>query len=429
MNICIFGGGPTGLRLTDELSKKGFSVELHERESKLGGCWKVDWENGYYREHSPRVMSTGYKRVLKLFSHFNQNTSAIYGSKIHTFYIFLNYFYSHLTKLDILKALNGMYFVRKEDKRTLGEWMEDNNFSEKGKKALDKLALSIATNKDEILAYPFFISISEGQGAKLIQSRNNDEWIYLWEKELSQRKNVKIFKDIELTKFEITNNKLSAICGTDKRKADTYICSMPLYALKDVLSKSPKEVKNNWMDFEDFEKFTSQSSYSGIGFQLHFTEKIKTPITWCGKLTDWSIEVISISSYSEAASKNPFIKDVWSCVIVNTNAYSNYLQKKVNEIDDINKVINELIRQLSVSHGIVIRPFKVTTSKGIFYNKKNKYWDMPHSAYNPSFGGALPVKGNIDNLYSVGPHNIYEIALLEGAFKSADNFVSEYIKK
>ena len=96
----------------------------------------------------------------------------------------------------------------------------------------------------------------------------------------------------------------------------------------------------------------------------------------------------------------------------------------MNEIDDINKVINEIIRQLSNSYGTVIMPFKVTTSKGISYNKKYKYWDMPHSAYNPSFGGALPIKGNIDNLYSVGPHNIYEIALLEGAFKTADDFVN-----
>ena len=49
-----------------------------------------------------------------------------------------------------------MYFIKKEDKRTLAEWMEDNNFSEQGQKALDKLATSIATNKNEILAIPFF---------------------------------------------------------------------------------------------------------------------------------------------------------------------------------------------------------------------------------------------------------------------------------
>ena len=48
MYICIFGGGPTGLRLADKLSIEGHTIELHDKENKLGGCWKVDWENGYY---------------------------------------------------------------------------------------------------------------------------------------------------------------------------------------------------------------------------------------------------------------------------------------------------------------------------------------------------------------------------------------------
>ena len=67
MKVVIFGGGPTGLRLVDKLSEiKDCQIELYEKEDKLGGCWKVDWEDKYYKEHSQRVMTTGYKQTLKI---------------------------------------------------------------------------------------------------------------------------------------------------------------------------------------------------------------------------------------------------------------------------------------------------------------------------------------------------------------------------
>ena len=88
MYICIFGGGPTGLRLADELSKKGHTIELHDKESKLGGCWKVEWNNGYYTEHSPRVMSTSYKEALKILKKYDVDTDYVYGSKIYTMSLF-----------------------------------------------------------------------------------------------------------------------------------------------------------------------------------------------------------------------------------------------------------------------------------------------------------------------------------------------------
>ena len=74
-----------------------------------------------------------------------------------------------------------------------------------------------------------------------------------------------------------------------------------------------------------------------------------------------------------------------------------------------------------------ITPYKVTVSKGVYYDNDNKFWDMEHSAYNPFREGPLPPKGNIDNLYSVGPHNLFELTVLEGAFKSADLFIKEFL--
>jgi len=429
MYICIFGGGPTGLRLADELSNQGHKIELHDKESKLGGCWKVDWVNGYYTEHSPRVMSSSYNEALKILKRYNVKTDYVYGSKLYTMSMFINYFYNHLSFTDISKVVGSMYTIKKDDKRTMKVWMSDNNISEEGKKAFRKLGLSLATNEREMLAYIFFKTIREGQGASLIQSKDNDLWIMRWERELSQRDNVKIFKNSKLTHLKSDNNRITEAKTTSHIcRADMYICSFPLYPLKNLVKNCNKEIQSNWMETEKFKKYCIESSYSGLGFQLHFTEKLKSINLWkTKKFTDWSIEVLKLNEYSNEPTKNDFIKEVWSCTIVDTNAVSSYLEKKVNDIDDINVVINESLRQLSLVFGMSITPYKVTVSKGVYYDNDNKFWDMEHSAYNPFREGPLPPKGNIDNLYSVGPHNLFELTVLESAFKSADLFIKEFL--
>ena len=77
MKVCIFGGGPTGMRLADELSKKGYEIELHEADGRLGGCWRVDWLDGYYREHAPKVMTEKYYKTMKLLQSLGAKTKEI----------------------------------------------------------------------------------------------------------------------------------------------------------------------------------------------------------------------------------------------------------------------------------------------------------------------------------------------------------------
>ena len=431
MYICIFGGGPTGLRLADELSKQGHKIELHDKESKLGGCWKVDWEDGYYREHSPRVMSSSYKEALKILKKYDVDTDYVYGSKIYTMSLFINYFYTHLSFTDISKVVGGMYGIKKDDKRTLKEWMEDKKITPEGKKALRKLGISLATNEREMLAYIFFRTIREGQGASLIQSKDNDLWVSRWERDLMRRDNVKIFKDSKLVHLKCKDNMIvEAKTSIGECTPDVYICAFPLHPLKDLVKKCSKEIQSNWMEPEKFQKYCIESSYSGLGFQLHFTEKLNNVNLWkTNNFTDWDIEVLEVNNYSNEPSKNSYIKEVWSCVIVDTNAVSTHLKKKVNDITDINDVLNESIRQLSLAFGMSMTPYRVTVAKGIFYDHDKKFWEMEHSAYNPFRGGPLPVKGNIDNLYSVGPHNLFELTVLECAFKSADGFVKDFLKQ
>lgn len=431
MNICIIGGGPTGLRIADELSIRGLNVELYEREKELGGCWKVEWEDGYFREHSPRVMTTNYTNTLKLAKKLDVNIKKVYGNKIYTSYLFIKYFYNNLDTGDAISVLNAITFMSKSDKRILQDWMIDNDISIQGQEALRKMALSVATNENEIMAYPFFSTIGQGQNINFVQFGENDMWLKKWEDDVVSRPNVKIFKKHEITSLQVEDNKIVS-CRVNKKvvKADTFVCCVPLYSLKGILKQSNQKIQNNWDKFKNFEDYCIKSSYSGVGFQLHFKEKLQIPTTWeTQEFTDWSIEMLDISKYSSKISENMNIVQVLSCVIVDTNARSEYLDKTPNQIRDINKVINESIRQLSMSFGITINPDKVTVSDGIKYNEKEKYWDMKYSAFHPTKKGELKTKGEIENLYSVGPHNMYEISILENCFKSADMFVNEYIKK
>lgn len=432
MKVVILGGGPTGLRIADELSSNPeIEIELYEKEDKLGGCWKVDWEEGYYKEHSPRVITTGYTKTLKLLKDLNVDTKNLYGGRVGTSLMFASYLLNNLSTFDLIKFMYSLYTIRKSDKRSLNEWMDDNNISENGRKIMIKFCLSIGTNENKMVAYCLFTAISQGQGSKFLQLPENDLWIELLERKLNNKSNVSIFKKSELKFINSNSSEVEFVNINNKKiRADYFICAIPLYGLRNVMGSSSKYVQNNWMTYEKFKKYSIKSSYSGIGFQLHFNRTLPKPELWkLETVTDWYIEIISISDYSNKYSKNANIKTVWSCVIVATNKKSTFLNKSANDLKNIKDVINESIRQIELNINMILNPTKVTVAQGVRYNNKINMWDMDHSAYNPSEFGEMKSKGKLKNIYSVGPHNLYDIASLETSLGSADLFLKEFNQK
>ena len=427
MKIVVIGGGPSGLRITDKLSQnQNNEVFLYEKEEDMGGCWKVDWKDNLYTEHSPRVVTTGYTKTLELFKVLKVDVKELYGGRIGTSMMFASYIFKNLSTLDLCKFLLSMYTIPKTDKRTVEEWINDNSMSENGSNVIRKFSLSIGASERRMTAYCLFSAISEGQGSKFLQLVKNDEWVKKYESILNQRSNVEIFKNSKLNSIHGDNLVDYIMINKKKIEADIYICAIPLYALRSVLKSSDESIQNNWGNYNKFKKYCIDSTYSGIGIQLHFDNEMPNPNTWTTpRFTDWCIEVLPISDYSGEFTKDKNVKTVWSCVIVDTYSKSKFLDKTVNDLKDINKVIDETIRQLELCFNFKIYPCKTTIAKGVRYNTKIKMWDMEHSAFNPSKHGELKSKGKIDNLYSVGPHNLYEISALESALNSADMFVEE----
>lgn len=83
-DYAIYGMGPSGINLTLEISilfpdKKILCVE---KENKIGGCWKVEWQNGLFTEHSPRVLLdnnlTDFFKKIGL--DYNQENMPLFGA-------------------------------------------------------------------------------------------------------------------------------------------------------------------------------------------------------------------------------------------------------------------------------------------------------------------------------------------------------------
>tara|TARA_A100001015_G_scaffold274727_1_gene331346 strand:+ start:1037 stop:2332 length:1296 start_codon:yes stop_codon:yes gene_type:complete len=430
MKYIIFGGGPCGMRLADELSDKGHEVHLHEKSNSLGGCWKIKWNDGYFMEHSCRVMTTNYKNVTSLVEELGLEDPYrdIYGSTFSSSIMFLSYFLRNLSFLDTLKFTKSMLFISKSDKRNFKEWMEDNNITTKGKKALRNLSITLATVPQDLSAYCMFDAIYGGFGkGKFIQFREGDKWLKMWEKKLRKKDNVKIYLNSKVNGF-VANGKEISYANTSRGRiyGDRFICAVPLWSLKDIIKNSSNEIiKNNWMKSEDFTKYCEKLSYTGIGIQLHFSKKTGIEEKrWCQTcFGDWTIIIQKTSDYLDKFTKKKDIKEVWSCVLVDFTRKSKRLDKTPGKLN-IDEIIEEVLYQLETTLGTKIRP-KMTTAN-VDINRWGK-WELIESAFASGPEGPLQMKGKkIKNLFAVGCQNRYEIAILDGALQSADDFCEKY---
>ena len=428
MKYVIFGGGPCGMRLADELSKKGEKVDLYEEKEKLGGCWKAEWKDGYFIEHAPRVMTTNYERVIDLVDSLNLKDpyNDVYGSSFNATKMFIKYTLSNLSFLDIAKFTMTMWSISLDDPRTVQEWMDGNNITTRGKKAISNLSISLATVPDDLSAYCFFDAIYQGFGkGKFIQFREGDMWLKKWEARIRSRKNVKIYKNCKLTGLVSENGKIKyAKTQKGRVNGDVFICSFPLWNLQELIKNCDDDIKNNWLPEKQFIDFCKNSSYTAIGIQLHFSKKMELEMSWCQTcMGEWSIILLETSKFQENFTKKKGIKEVWSCALVDFATKSETTGKKPGKMT-YEEIGLEVLNQLEKTLNRKLKPKMITVN--VDFNRKGK-WEPRESAYASTPFGTLPAKGKkISNLYSVGCQNRYEIAVLDGAIGAADKFISSY---
>ena len=423
--IIIFGGGPCGMRLAENFIDRGEEVHLYESSDSLGGCWKINWEDGYFKEHSPRVMTSTYKRVIELVNGLGLKDpyNDIYGSSFNSTMMFAKYFLKNLSFSDSFKFFTSKFFISKNDERNVKEWMDDNNITTNGRKAIKDLSIALANVPERVSIYTFFESLTL-RGCTFIQFREGGLWLKKWEERLRD-KGVKIHFNGKLNSFHEKNGKVDyAITSKGKVSGDKFLLAIPLWNLKEIMKNCESDkLKNNWMKSDEFTEFCENSSYTGLGVQLHFNKNTNIDLekNWCQTCSgDWSIIAQKTSHYLEKFSKVEGVKEVWSCVIVDFTRKSKRLGATPMKLKK-EEIGEEVVYQLSQALGEKIKPSKIT------YNLKEKRggkWDFLESAYSANKDGWLNPKGSkIKNIFTIGCHNLWEIAILEGALKAADRFL------
>ena len=259
-------------------------------------------------------------------------------------------------------------------------------------------------------------------GIKQLQSPND------WIQRFKEFTNVHIFLNEQVTKLETTNNRISSIHTNNDNvlyiKEHCVLC-IPPRSLFELLETCDPNIQNNWKPFEEMRIWCNMSSYQGIGFQFHFDTIVPkhNKKDWCWSCHhDWNIIVTEVHRYRNVFSRDPTIKNVWSCVIVDTQAFSKRLQKTVNQCS-YEEIINEAFFQMKLE----VIPVYVTSHETLMKTSDGLWKDNNSSFTN--ILGPLNQKGNIDNLFVIGACNDGSSAtIMESGLVQAVNFANNLNK-
>lgn len=433
MKYIIIGSGPTGLSLAYVLAKKGYSVHLFEKNNQLGGSWNAQWDNNaYFTENAPRVLFyKGYTKELldDLNMKYEVDIAPIYGTFLESNAKFLKFFYSHFTFRDYFLFFNAIvkYKMVKEPTMNMQTWIDhETSLSVSAKKAVAILCVTTADRPDKTNVNDFFGSI--GLINIITQFRDPNQWHRIIEARIGILPNVHIHKNTEVVSILHEGNNTQAH-GIITRNMKTYygdrivLCTQSNGILSILRNSTSPMVKNNWKSYEWIEKWSRETYYSAFSFQLHFDVNVPFPENWCWSCGgDWNIIILPVSDWLKVASKDPKVKTVWSCCIVDMDTKSKKIGKTVNECD-VEEIIKESLRQL----GNIQSPYHVTISPGL--QREKQKWVSRNTGFTSSIYGYLPMKGKLDNVFALGcftERNKNEISYMETALEASIEFLNTY---
>lgn len=443
----VVGMGPTGLTLGLNLMKTNKSVLFIEAAESIGGCWKVDYttknntkdvgNNGYFVEHSPKVLSkTGTKSFNKLIKYLGVNPDYKDIYKQSTFLDVSRSIWKEFLIMDIIKlgVYMFLYMLSLNDKNvTIKYWCVSKSISVRAQRYLNILSIAVSNTYDKLTMHAFvqFMYRRYQYMFNLQQLYRPNEWLSVCYERLKQNKNFRFQMNTRMKRFVISkgDNKITElITEHGEVHRAKYVCCVPVRELYTIMRNS---FYPNWfVSLNRFRHFVDRSSYTGIGFQMHYTNKFALPEKWCWSCAgDWKIIVVDKTGLLERISHDKEVKMVLSCVIVDLDSRSRHIGKSVNECDTMDQIIKEATRQIRVTMGNNAEykdPKRITVSDTV-YNSKEYGWNSINSSFSYSMG-SIPYKGKLDNLFTVGPHNKSEVVIIDTAIEAAQSFTKEVLK-
>lgn len=422
----IIGLGPTGITTGLNLMKTNKTVLLLDIASKIGGCWKVDYQNNkYFSEHSPKVLSKygseHFNKLLRLI-HINPDYKTIYKRSM-VFDMTLQ-FIKYFTLCDIMKLIFAFifYLLCLDDKGiSIYDWTNKNDISLTAKKYLNIISIAASTTYDKLklnVLFKFFTQNYKYVLFDTYQLAKPDMWLSKCHQYFTSHSNFTLEYDCSVDKISVECNTVKEI-HTSKGiyKANKFIFCVPISSMYHIMKSS--SFLNWFSNWKEYSHFINQSSYTGIGFQLHLDYQLNEK-EWCSScFGDWNVIFQDKASFIDKLSNDKTIKSVLSCVIVDLDTKSKRTNKTPNECSTIQEIVDEAIFQIRQTGYDLRKPVKITFSKNI--SKTNGKWTSIDTSYANSIG-ILPYKGKLNNLYSVGPHNLGEITIIESAIKSGNIF-------
>ena len=434
MKYTIIGSGPSGLSLAYVLSLNNIEVDLIERDSQLGGSWNSQWIDGkYFSENSPRVYShSGNSKIL--LSHLGFTSADfqnVYGNYFQTNYKIIAFITKYFNLFDyfifLFAAIKYSFVIHDI---TVAEWMSQSNLSRSAKKCIKIISILIGDKPEKTNINDFFGFLITGIIPK--QMKEPNKWHELIEQHLKSKTNVRIFKETEVTNLYKKDSSFVIHTKNTKRGYNEVLHSNKVFlctqsnGIYPILKNSSEDIKNSWMPSDKMSQWSKNTYYSGFGFQLHFDKDVKFKNEWCWSCTgDWTVIILPVSNWLKTCSKDPTIKTVWSCCIVDMESKSKRNNKTANECD-LNEVLAECMLQIKDSYDIPV-PKVVTVSNGL--KKENNVWLSKNTGYTKSKYSDLEIKGKVDNLYALGCFTktpINHIAYMGLAIDAVAKYLKEY---
>jgi hypothetical protein len=439
----IVGLGPTGITTALQLAKTKANILLIEADHDIGGCWKSQYKDQlYHTEHSPKVLfSNGnphFKRLLKQID-VQVEYKNVYASNLMVLFSIMYYIVNSFNVNDYYNTMMYIFLFMIGSKQiqnnmTVSRWCDVNHISQRARDVLNLTTITInGTRISHTKMYnliKFFLSLDTLlYYSSTVQMSDPNKWLQKCKTILNKYPNVTrvsnttvdtIYSD-EYQVTSIKTNKNELYVGRN------YVLCVPLRKLYDIVEKSSSLVQQNWFaSMGDMEKFVNDSSYSGFGIQFHFNSKMKDPNLWCWSCTsEWNIIVVNKSLTLTHPSLDPTIQTVWGCVVCDFEAINRY-GKSIHDYKTKQNVAEEVLRQVSIQYGEKLNPTTISTHENMYWSEGK--WNIHESSFT-NVHGALKSNGRIPNLFSVGPHNLDEIVVIDSAIKSANLFCQSRVNR
>lgn len=440
MKYVVVGAGPSGLALACLLADAGHAVCVFERGARAGGSWKSSFDGDYFVENSPRILAGSAGGFFDYLGMARSDFRGVYGNAVEFNLHVLAFLVRALTPGDWARfagAAAAGAGVRGD--QTFAAWLAESGVSAAGARALTTLSILINDTPAKTNARELFNTVTAPQLEGGRQFRDPNAW---WSRAVARVRSrpgcavvlgarvTGVFGAPDGSRAGGVEVEVGGDVGGAGRvraePADRVVLCTQAPGLVAVLAGTP--FARNWPAAT--REWAEATAYHAFGFQLHFAEPpAGEPGRWCWSCAGpWTVIVLRVSDWLAEPSRDPAVRAVWSCCVVDTRSPSPAAGGLcADEIADADAVLGECLRQLRESAGVPIEPRAVTLSPGLRHDGAR--WVSAESGFTAGARERLAVRGRADNLFAAGCFSESDrpvIAHFGSAVAAAERFAALY---